>query len=137
MARRIAMWLACLSSVVFILTVPALAGGRDATPRCENPSVLNRITSKFAWAERNTWHRGFVIDEIISPRLRYQVLNGPTSIRHDHCSARAVMSDGRIRRIYYAVDRRQGLASIGTNVRFCIIGLDPWRVYGAACSTVR
>ena len=126
-----------LASAFMVLPAPAFADRSDYPPLCENPSVLKRIVSKFGWAERRTWHRGFVIDEIISPRLRYQILNGPTSIKHDHCAARAVMTDGSIRRIYYSVERGMGFASIGNNVRFCIVGLDPWRVYGAACSTVR
>ncbi|HMB47991.1 MAG TPA: hypothetical protein VKN63_06915 [Afifellaceae bacterium] len=116
---------------------PAQAGGRDYPPLCHSQSVLNRIVGRFGWAERRTWHRGFQIEEIVSPQLRYQVLNGPTAIKHDHCSARAIMTNGTSRRIYYSIERGQGFASIGNNVRFCIVGLDPWRIYGAACSTVR
>jgi len=126
-----------LASALMALPAPAFADRQDYAPLCQNQSVLKRIVSRFGWAERRTWHRGFEIDEIISPRLRYQILNGPTSIKHDHCSARAVMTDGSIRRIYYSVERGMGFASIGNNVRFCIVGLDPWRVYGAACSTIR
>lgn len=133
---RIAVFAATLTACLFALSAPAFSESRQA-PQCQNQSVLNRIAGKFAWAERNTWRRGFVIDEIISPRLNYQVLNGPTSIRHDHCLARAVMTDGRVRNLYYMVERGQGFASIGNRVQFCIVGLDPWRVYGAACSTVR
>jgi hypothetical protein len=115
----------------------AVADRGDYPALCESERVLSDIVRRFGWAERRTWHRGFEIDEIISPRLRYQVTRGPTSIWHDHCTARAVMTDGTTRKIYYTVERGMGFASIGNYVRFCIVGLDPWRVYGAYCSTVR
>ncbi len=134
---RIAVLAALFVSGMFALSAPAFSKNRAFASQCQNQSILKRITGKFAWAERNTWRRGFIIDEIRSPRLNYQILNGPTSIRHDHCLAKAIMTDGRVRNIYYMVERGQGFASIGNNVQFCIIGLDPWRVYGAACSTVR
>jgi hypothetical protein len=126
-----------LGAILLVLPATALADGRAYEPQCESRAVLNHIKNRFSWAERRTWHRGFVIDEIRSPRLRYQILYGPSSIRHDHCAARAVMSDGSVRHLYYAIDRRMGFASIGNYIRFCIVGLDPWRIYGAACSTVR
>lgn len=123
----------------FLLLAPTTvaAGDRNYPSRCNDQSILNRITGNFAWAERTQWHRGFVIDKILSPQLRYQVNNGPTTIRHDRCQAQALMTNGRTRRVYYTVERRQGFASIGDKVSYCIIGLDPWRIYGAACSTVR
>ena len=123
-----------------VLLAPNVANASDGdifTPRCQEQSVLNWISSNFAWAERNQWQRGFVIDEIMSPQLRYQVNFGPTTIPHDHCQAEALMTDGRVWRVYYTVERGVGFASIGDKIRYCIIGLDPWHVYGAACSTVR
>jgi len=35
---------------------------------CADSGVLARIASRFAWAERNTWHRGFVMQSIENPR---------------------------------------------------------------------
>lgn len=127
-------FLACL-----FWLAPAIAAADDPyyPSHCSEQWVLDRIAGNFAWTERTQWRRGFVIDRIDTPRLRYQVNYGPTTIQHDHCQARALMTNGRIRNVYYTVERRQGFASIGSKVRYCIIGLDPWRVYGAACSTVR
>lgn len=113
------------------------AGDPEYPSRCQDRSVLNWITGNFAWAERNQWQRGFTIEEISSPRLRYQVNYGPSIIAHDHCQAQARMTNGRVWPVYYTVERGQGFASIGDKVRYCIVGLDPWHVYGAACSTVR
>ncbi len=129
--------LALLACLLLFAPKSAMAGDREYAPRCQDQSVLNWITGNFAWAERNQWHRGFIIDEILSPQLRYQVNFRPTTIRHDHCQAQALMTDGQVWRVYYTVERGQGFASIGDKVMYCIIGLDPWHIYGAACSTVR
>ncbi len=105
--------------------------------RCDDPAILERIENRFDSAEQRTWHRGFEIDEIVAPRLRYQVLNGPSIILHDHCIGDAVMTDGSVRTLVYTVSRDMGLASIGDGVSYCVQGLDPWRVFGAGCSTVK
>lgn len=105
--------------------------------RCEDRGVLQNIMERFYWAERHTWHRGFHITQIEHPRLRANVFNGPSLIPHRHCVARAVMTNGLAHKVYYSVEDEMGFASIGDKVFFCIPGLDPWRVHGAACSTVR
>ena len=119
---------------------PPVVVVRPATPdplACNNPRVLDRIVDRFAWAERNTWRRGFVMARIDDPRLRYDILNGPSMIDHTHCQAEAVMTNDTVRKVYYIVEENMGLASIGTGVTFCVLGLDPWYVYDAACRTLR
>lgn len=104
---------------------------------CDDEATLARIVERFAWAEANTWHRGYVITRIEAPRLRYRNEDGPSMIRHRHCEARAVMTDGSARTVYYTVEERMGLASIGRGVTFCVLGLDPWHIYDSACRTLR
>jgi hypothetical protein len=104
---------------------------------CEDPGVLAHILDRFAWAERHTWHRGFVMVALEAPRERYNVFYGPGLLRHRHCVAEAVFSHGAIAPVYYTVELGMGLASMGSGVVFCVPGLDPWRIYGPGCSTVR
>jgi hypothetical protein len=108
---------------------------RPVPTYCEDPRVLAHILERFAWAERNTWHRGFVMTAIEAPHERYNVFHAPNLIRHRHCIARAHFSHGWSAPLYYTVELGMGLASIGGGVSFCIPGLDPWRVHGAHCST--
>ncbi len=117
--------------------LPAKAGGAPGAEACASERTLNRIINRFAWAERNTWHRGFRIAAIDAPRFRYNVFNGPTSIRHTHCAATAIMSNGKRRTVYYSISQGMGFASMGTGVDFCVTGLDPWRVHDGGCRTVR
>jgi hypothetical protein len=105
--------------------------------RCEDPRVLKYIAERFAWAERKTWHRGFVIHRLDKPQARYNVFDGPSLIPHRHCVARATMTNHRVYTVYYTVEDEMGFASIGDKVFFCIPELDRWRIYGAHCSTVR
>jgi len=109
----------------------------DNPTACEKDWVLNRIKSRFAWAERNTWHRGFVIDSLVNPKHRYVAGTAPARVLHDHCAAEAIMTNGMTRRVYYIVEEGMGFASIGDGVDFCVLGLDPWRVYDADCRTMR
>jgi hypothetical protein len=104
---------------------------------CADAQILARITERFAWAERNTWRRGYLIAAIERPRLRYTVFNGPSIIRHRHCRATALMTNGAKRNLFYTVSAGLGFASIGSGVDFCLSGLDPWRVHGAACLSLR
>ncbi len=132
----------CLAVADISAAAELYGGGREDTAitiadRCDDPAILKRIESRFDWAEQRTWHRGFEIDEIVAPRLRYQVLNGPSIILHDHCIGDAVMTDGSVRTLVYTVSRGMGIASIGDGVRYCVQGLDPWRVFGTSCSTVK
>ena len=132
-----------LSLIVTIAIAPAHAadpgtGSSTADVRaCADARMLARISERFAWAERNTWQRGYEIASIERPRLRYTVFNGPSMIRHRHCRATALMTNGARRTLFYAISAGMGLASIGHGFDFCLAGLDPWRVHGAACRSLR
>lgn len=115
----------------------ATADVRSDVRACADKAMLARIAKRFAWAERNTWRRGYRIEAIERPRLRYTVFNGPSMIRHRHCRASALMTNGARRTVFYTVSAGMGLASIGNGVDFCLAGLDPWRVHGAACRSLR
>ena len=113
-----------------VRAVPAIA-----TP-CADRGVLTYIAKNFAWAERNTWHRGFVIADLDNPRFRY-VFDEPTMIPKIRCEADVVMTNGTRSTLYYEIQKGQGFASIGDRVLYCVVGLDPWHIYNEACRVVR
>ena len=104
---------------------------------CTAHRTLSKIKNKFAWAEHHTWRRGFVIETLENPRLRYDVFGGQSLIDHTHCRAEALMTDGRRWTVYYIVEKWGGFASIGTGVEYCVVGLDPWRIHDGYCRTLR
>jgi hypothetical protein len=104
---------------------------------CADANVLGRIAERFAWAERNTWHRGFVMASLANGRYSGHPFFEPGLIRRDYCVADSLMTDGSSRTVYYAIEYGVGFASIGHYVDFCVLGLDPWHVHDEACRTVR
>jgi hypothetical protein len=142
-----------LSSLTLLaaLALPALAGGAAqaadpyvvGTPavqfdtECSDAGVLRGIRSRFAYAERRTWRRGYVMDRLENPRPSGHPYAEPGIIARDYCVADAVMTNGDIRVVYYAVEHGVGFAGIGRYVDFCVLGLDPWHVHDGSCRTVR
>lgn len=131
---RIAAFLGTIFLSVWALPASGSELGEEA---CFSDRNISSITKRFAWAEKNTWHRGYVIEAINNARFRYNVFNGPTLIRHTHCVGTALMTNGTRRTVYYTVEEGMGFASMGNGVEFCVIGLDPWRAFDAGCRTLR
>ena len=104
---------------------------------CADPTVRSSIVERFAWAERNTWHRGFIMASLANGRLSGHPYAEPGIIHREYCMADAAMTDGSRRTVYYAIEFGVGFASIGNYVDFCVLGLDPWRVHDAGCRTVQ
>ena len=114
-----------------------VAGAIAADGACANEGVLGAIQGRFAWAERNTWHRGFVMDTLENARPSGHAYYEPGLIRHDYCMADSVMTNGSPHVVYFAIEYGVGFASIGNYVDFCVLGLDPWHIHDGACRTVR
>jgi hypothetical protein len=104
---------------------------------CADANVLSRIAQRFAWAERHTWHRGFVIASLANGRESGHPFFEPGLIRRDYCVADSVMTNGSTHSVFYAIEYDVGFASIGNYVDFCVLGLDPWHIHDEACRTVR
>jgi hypothetical protein len=104
---------------------------------CADAHVLGRIAERFAWAEENTWHRGFVMASLSNPRPGDHPYFEPGLIKRNYCVADAAMTDGTTRTVFYAIEYGVGFASLGNYVDFCVLGLDPWHVHDEACRTVR
>ena len=117
---------------------PILVEGPIVTNNpCADPGVLNGIADRFAWAERTTWHRGFVFASLRNGRLSGHPYFQPGLIHREYCAADSRMTNGRHHTVYYTIEFGAGFASIGNYVDFCVLGLDPWHVHDEACRTVR
>lgn len=136
-----------LSAILLALSAgtPALAAdfvspsivSAPADYDCAGANALARIKHIFAWADRNTWHRGFVISEIGNPRPSGHPYAEPGLVQRDYCMADAVMTDGTSRPVYYVVEHGLGFVGLGSDIDFCVPGLDPWHVHDGDCRTVR
>jgi hypothetical protein len=104
---------------------------------CGHPGVIDHIMDNFAWSERTLWHRGFVMQSIDNPRPSGHPYAEPGLVVRDYCTADSTMSNGMQFPVYYAIEHGLGFVGIGSNIDFCVLGLDPWHVYDGYCRTVR
>lgn len=69
---------------------------------------------------------------------RYLPAEEEWPIGRRYCAAKATLSDGHVRDVWYLVEEGQGFASIGDNVEFCVAGFDRWLVYNSPwCRVLR
>jgi hypothetical protein len=109
-----------------------------ALPACDEPSVLARISEKFAYQDRHITFTGLAIDRIGDIRERALKTGGPSLTDFRYCSATAWLSNGRTSEVVYLIEGpMKGPFSIGSNVESCLPDFDPYRVYDARCRSIR
>lgn len=106
-------------------------------PQCDEARVLSKIISRFNWAERRQWKRGFGLEEVRQPRERTGEEWPGSDIPRRFCRGHAILSNGTHPTVHYLIEGGQGFAGNGFKVEFCVDGLDPWRVYDGRCRVVR
>jgi hypothetical protein len=107
-------------------------------PSCDAGRVIHRIIEKAAYADARQWHTGIVVERVDRPRQRRHIGSAGTGLRERRwCEARAHMSDGRTRQVYYLIEGYAGFAGIRYGVESCIAGRDFWNVYGGNCRAIR
>jgi len=107
---------------------------------CNTPSVLNRISSKFAYQVRHVPNLPQVgISDFHRIHLhRSEPASERWPIARHYCGAKVTLSDGYDRDIWYLIEEGQGFAGMGgNNVEFCVSGFDRWLVYNANCRVLK
>ncbi|WP_349433764.1 hypothetical protein [Pararhizobium sp. A13] len=137
---------ACLLFSLAILlpgAIPAAAsdplGGVSYTEgACRSRAILGFITSDFGYRAHHYLKTDIAIAEIRDMHLNRLELRDETHpVEREYCRATAITTDGETRALWYLIERGFGFAGIGSNIEFCVGGLDPWYVYGAQCASLR
>ena len=121
------------------LLLSTMAGAASATslPDCDGSGILSRVSSKLAIAEANVIQSG---DPIISidhiQHAKTQEVSEPFFARR-FCQATGYTDLGKKKTIYYMIEAKAGFAGYSYNVEACVLGRDPWRIYGAYCRSLR
>ena len=106
---------------------------------CGNDKVLGAITKKFAYQVRNVPNLPMV--DIVEFRQirenRYLPSRPDWPIERRYCIADVHLTNGHTRDVWYLIEHPTGFASIGSNVEFCVLGFDRWKVYGGNCRVLR
>jgi hypothetical protein len=126
------------------LVAPAAQAGElrlpDPNDYCTTPQVLDRLKEKVDHKFRGyTKTKNFLL-EIVDPEETYSRDRDEThTVGRKWCHAKARLTDGTIRDMWYVIEKPWGFAGVPvlTSAEFCIAGLDPWKVYGKDCSTIR
>ena len=113
----------------------ALAGQSDM---CGHGDILDRIQSRFTYTAEHYLKSDIGISDFDRIRENRLVsLNESQNVERHYCHARAHMSDGKKRDIWYVVESPWGFAGMGDGVTYCVSGLDPYRLHGRFCMSLR
>ena len=122
-----------------ILVTPVVVAGpldllvRPTFPQCQDIKVLGKIVERFNWAEKNTWNRGFFLQDIERVRERVVQNNSQSLIPRRYCRAHARLTNGRHPVLFFLIEGGQGFAGNSFNVEFCLNGYDRWNEYDGSC----
>ena len=139
LARTVIVSLVMAFSAVPVAASGPLDSGTGRIPdACRSPQVLGFITSDFGSRAANYLNMDIAIAEIRGMRQARLVLRDETHpVEREYCHATALTTDGQKRALWYLIERGFGFAGVGSNIEFCVSGLDPWYVYGAQCASLR
>ena len=102
-------------------------------PSCDNPDVLDRISSRFEATEHEYWNSGLAIvgyEQISTRALRPWGLD---HIPRNFCRARARFNDQSLHDVVYSVIEDQGIIGMTFGVEWCVVGLDRNFAYAPDC----
>jgi hypothetical protein len=102
-------------------------------PLCDDPFVLNSVSSAFGWREWEFWHSGLQLSEFRQVRETGSRSNGIEYIPRRYCTARATFSDGHERVVKYNVIEDGGPFGYNFGVDWCVVGLDRNRAFAPGC----
>ena len=113
-------------------------------PACDDPAVLDRLSSRFAAKESEYWSSKLEIvsyDKIGAYAYR---ANGADYIPRRYCGARALLNTGRRHWVVYTIGEELGiigfafgLADYKFGLEWCVEGVDRGWAYGPACAALR
>ncbi len=104
---------------------------------CDDAAALQTIQSRFSEKERTHWNSNLAISGFDQVRLVTTNPHSQNLIPRRYCTARAVLSDGRVRRVDYAIMEDQGIIGATWGVEWCVTGLDRGRSFDPACRMAR
>lgn len=119
------------------LHIPAELRGDGSVPACDNARVLKKVTKRFR--RNNIHHRDsdLEFDRLEQVRETDYVANPADQNDRRFCAAHVHLSDGTHPTVYYLIQERDGVASLGWGVDYCVSGHDIERAHGANCRSLR
>jgi hypothetical protein len=110
---------------------------QGSLPSCADPSVFERIQSRFHAREAEFWKSGLEIVGIHQVREIGFRSNGLDLIPRRYCVATAQMNNQSVREVSYSIDEDLGIIGWGFDVEWCLEGLDRNYTYAPDCKIAR
>ncbi|MGL4494298.1 MAG: hypothetical protein ACRCUX_00675 [Beijerinckiaceae bacterium] len=104
-----------------------------ATPACDDPAVIGKISSRFTQREQEFWNSSLAIVRVDHIRTTAHRPWGPSFIPRRYCTARAHFNDNRMRTMVYSVGEDTGIIGATWGVMWCVTGLDRHNAYAPWC----
>jgi capsid protein len=146
MSRIAHFTMAAVVAVSSLFTAPQFSAASDFIVQepgrislCADRRFLNKIVHRFRYQVRHVPNLPDVgiADFADIHENRYQPVAYRQPIARLYCGAKALLTDGSQRDVWYLIEGRMGFASIGDNVEFCVAGFDRWYVYDGRCRILR
>ncbi|WP_026358389.1 hypothetical protein [Aureimonas ureilytica] len=117
---------------------PAVVVTNALVPTCENPRVMAQVEDQFEYGAPRTIPAALQVVEFSDLYEKaYQPRDEYRQIERRYCQGTALISSGERRTLYYVIEYPMGYAGVGWRAEGCVLGLDPWKVYGANCESLR
>lgn len=153
MVRRGAVLGALLAVLAFAPVIPAspakaanwlekniwLSGPRydGVLPVCESQSVLDEVAERFATKEGRFWNSPLQITGFDQVRETAYRPWANDTIPRRFCRGSVMVSDGKVRKVYYSIIEDGAMIGNGWGVEMCVDGLDRNMAYNPHCRAAR
>ncbi|MGV3552385.1 hypothetical protein [Rhizobium sp.] len=112
----------------------------DPNDYCGTPKIIENLKRDVDNKFRGVTKTKLFLVDVIDPVQHYARNRDEThKVDRRWCRAKARMNDQTVRDMWYILEKPWGLAGtpLFSSTEFCIVGLDPWKIYGKDCSTIR
>lgn len=117
---------------------PAVIVTTAKVPACDDSRVLAQVEDQFEYGAPRTIPAALAVVEFSGLfEKAYQPMGGHKEIERRYCQGTALISSGEQRTFYYVIEYPLGFAGVGWRAEGCVLGLDPWKIYGANCESLR
>lgn len=106
-------------------------------PTCGEPRLWNETRAKFNGTEYEYNNVGVTMGEVYEPRQAGAHVKYDGKVARGWCTAKAMFSDGVMRRVHIELGSGLGFAGTGYSLSVCVEGLDRHKAFAPNCRALR
>lgn len=137
---RISLLFATIAVALGLVSVsqPSLAGDKILWPdqMCDDQKIVRAIQKRFDWAQRTTFDRDIILDEIREPHQYERSDADPMFHDRRFCRGTAILSNGGHHTIYFMISYDRA-PPLNGGLEWCIPTYDEMRAYAPGCAQLQ